>query len=229
VNFEVISVKKVFKIVMVVFVFLLGVFMLLKTIAAFQMTRYLEDKYHQEFVVDKKRYDFIEGKFYIEVHPKNDPSISFLTEEGYADFKFVDYYLEELWVKQLERDYSPLIEKYFPDFDSFNASPVYGTGMEQVSSGDIPHYKDARPPLSLVIRFDKKVEEEINEEFFQKVFLLVQKIQKDQTPIELSFLFKSEEEKDGKKPDLPFFFISSDQMRSIKTMEDLMPLFNSFR
>ncbi|MEW9052519.1 MAG: hypothetical protein AB2392_15265 [Neobacillus sp.] len=221
--------KKVFKIVMLFFVLLLGVFMLLKTIASFQMTRYLEDKYDQEFVVDKKRYDFINGKFYIVVHPKIDPSLSFRTMDGYGDFKYVDYYLEELWVKQVEKDYSPFITKYFPDFKRFNAKTVYGTGMEQVSSGDIPNYKDARPTLSLVIRFDQEADERINEEFYQKVFLLVQKIQKDQSKIELSFLFKSEEEKDGQKPDLPFFTISPVQMKSIKSIEDVMLIFRSIR
>jgi len=81
------------------------------------MERYLEEKYRQEFVVEKPKYTHggfgVDGIWVATAHPKNDPSLVF-DMDGVKDLsKIYDQYIAALWSKEQTQRIQPEVEKIY--------------------------------------------------------------------------------------------------------------------
>ncbi len=112
-----------------------------------EIVRYLENKYDQEFVVDREvKYNYELGEFSLIAHPKGNKRVTFV---GYKSKNrgFFDTYPVALWSKQSEDEIKPLIDQLYPARERWEFTSDVGTNeslYEDLDNKNLPDYQEIR-------------------------------------------------------------------------------------
>ncbi|MFE8699509.1 hypothetical protein ACFYKX_02605 [Cytobacillus sp. FJAT-54145] len=186
-----------------------------------EILHYLENKYNEEFVIDKRFYNFKDSSYNIKVHPKNNPSVQFNAGEGYGEYHFVDYYAEALWEKQATEDFKSIIEKHFPEKQHFRANAVYGDGMDLVKRPPIPHYSKTKAFIMLGINIPTNFSK--SEGDFKKMLAVVKSMQEVGGNIELFISYGPEDD----SKNMTYATFTPEEVKKIKSIEDIKRYYNN--
>ena len=184
-----------------------------------EILKHIEEKYDETFVIEERIYNFKDGHYGIIVHPESDKSLSFIAEQGYGNYEFVDYYAEKVWEQQVKQEYEELVKELFPDSTELDAMSVMGIGVEIVKDGKVPNYKEVNETFSLTVRFNKEFDED--EKRYENAYKLIQKIQQEEGKMELSLIFEEKEEEQGKPQLEGYLNFTEAEMKIIKSIEDV--------
>ncbi|MGM7636078.1 hypothetical protein [Bacillus sp. Hm123] len=156
-----------------------------------ELKQYLEEKYDEKFVLNQAYYNFKNGRYWGEFSPENDQSLEFYAEQGYADYKYVDAYPEEIWVREFQGEIEPIARRIFPDLDGVGTGYVTES-IDIVKGPAVPTYRQVNASVSASVSFSRKFQG--SEQEWQNILELVQEVQKRSNKADISFHY--DEEKD---------------------------------
>ena len=180
----------------------------------------LEEKYDEDFTLVTSSYYWKTGTYGGVYQPEKNKNIQFTAEE-YQTGNFSDYYPEEIWLFEMEKELIPKAKEIFSDYDKVEASTVWGIGSDEVKEGSIPSYKDISngEALQIIIRAKvpySKVNKEVVEE---QIFTLVQFLKEKSNTVGIMVGFANPEEKANKKDG--FYNISGKNILDISDVSDI--------
>jgi len=77
---------------------------------------YLEEKYNNDFVIEKISFDILHGgTYHAYAHAKDNPSVTFYVGQNPSTKETEDSYHYGNWEKQANEQLGPIVEKLFPD------------------------------------------------------------------------------------------------------------------
>lgn len=160
-----------------------------------ELLNQLEEKYDEKFTLVKSSYYWKFGTYGGVYQPEENKHIQF-TAEKHQTGSFSDYYPEELWLDEMEKELIPTAKEIFADYDQVQASTVWGIGNDEVKDGKIPTYKDISngDALQIVIRKKVAYSDIDKEEVEQKIFTLVQFLKEKSNTVGLMVAFDDPEE-----------------------------------
>ena len=184
----------------------------------------LEEKYDEKFTLVKSSYYWKFGTYGGVYQSEENKHIQF-TAEKHQTGSFSDYYPEELWLDEIEKELIPTAKEIFADYNQVQASTVWGIGSDEVKDGKIPTYKDISNGDALQIIIRKKVDySDINkEEVEQKIFALAQFLKEKSNTVGIMVAFDSPEEVANKEDG--FYNIAGENIRDISNVSDIKKYF----
>ena len=185
----------------------------------------LEEKYDEKFTLVKSSYYWKFGTYGGVYQPEKNKNIQF-TAEKYQTGNYSDYYPEEIWLYEMDKELIPKAKEIFSDYDQVQASTVWGIGSDEVKDGEIPTYKDISSGDAFQIIIRKKVDySDVNkEEVEQKIFTLVQFLKEKSNTVGIMVAFDSPEEVAANKED-GFYNIAGENIRDINNVSDIKKYF----
>lgn len=184
----------------------------------------LEEKYDEKFILVESSYNWKFGTYGGVYQPEINKNIQF-TAEKYRSGNFSDYYPEEIWLYEMEKELIPKAKEIFFDYDQVEASTVWGIGSEEVKGGSIPTYKDISTgdALQISIRANVAYSDVNKEEVEQKIFNLVQFLKGKSNTVGVFVAFDSPEEATNKEAG--FYNIAGENIRDISNVSDINKYF----
>ncbi|WP_042348327.1 YfjL-like protein [Bacillus massiliigorillae] len=184
----------------------------------------LEEKYDEKFTLVKSSYYWKVGTYGGVYQPEKNKNIHF-TAEKYHTGNFSDYYPEEIWLYDMEKELIPKAKEIFSDYDQVEASTVWGIGSDEAKEGRIPTYKDISNGDALQIIIRAKVDyTDVNKEVVeQKIFTLVQFLKEKSNTVGLMVAFDSPKEAANKEDG--FYNIAGQNIRDINNVSDINKYF----
>lgn len=184
----------------------------------------LEEKYDEKFILVKSTYYWKVGTYGGVYQPEKNKNIQF-TAEKYQTVNFSDYYPEEIWLYEMEKELIPKAKEIFFDYDQVEASTVWGIGSDEVKEGSIPTYKDISNDnaLQIIIRAKVAYSDVNREEVEQKIFTLVQFLKEKTNTVGLMVAFDSPEGAANKEDG--FYNIAGVNIRDISNVSDINKYF----
>ena len=189
-----------------------------------ELLNQLEEKYDEKFTLVKSSYYWKFGTYGGVYQPEENKHIQF-TVEKHKTGSFTDYYPEELWLYEMEKELIPTAKEIFADYDQVQASTVWGIGSDEVKDGKIPTYKDISNGDVLQIIIRKKVDYiDVNkEEVEQKIFTLVQFLKEKSNTVGIMVAFDSPKEEANNEDG--FYNIAGENIRDIRNVSDVSKYF----
>ena len=184
----------------------------------------LEEKYDEKFTLVKSSYNWKFGTYGGVYQSEKNKNIQF-TAEKYRSGNIGDYYPEEIWLYEMEKELIPKAKEIFSDYDQVSASTVWGIGDDEIKDGHIPSYKDISNQDALQIIVRKKVDySDVNlEDVEQKIFTLVQFLKEKSNTVGIMVAFDSPEEAKNKEDG--FYTIEGVNIRDISNISDIKKYF----
>ncbi|MED3554096.1 hypothetical protein [Cytobacillus praedii] len=179
----------------------------------------LEEKYDEKFTLVKSSYNWKFGTYGGVYQPEKHKNIQF-TAEKYQTGNFSDYYPEEIWLYEMEKELIPKAKEIFSDYDQVEASTVWGIGSDEVKEGSIPTYKDISKgdALQIIIRAKVAYTDVNKEEVEQQIFTLVQFLKEKSNTVGLMVAFDSPEAANNESG---FYNIAGQNLRDISNVSDI--------
>ncbi|USK57774.1 hypothetical protein LIS82_27775 (plasmid) [Cytobacillus solani] len=180
----------------------------------------LEEKYDEKFTLVKSSYNWKFGTYGGVYQPEKHKNIQF-TAEKYQTGNFSDYYPEEIWLYEMEKELIPKAKEIFSDYDQVEASTVWGIGSDEVKEGSIPTYKDISKgdALQIIIRAKVAYTDVNKEEVEQQIFTLVQFLKEKSNTVGLMVAFDSPEA--AANNESGFYNITGQNLRDISNVSDI--------
>ena len=184
----------------------------------------LEEKYDEKFTLVESSYYWKVGTYGGVYQPEKNKNIQF-TAEKYRTGDFSDYYPEETWLYEIEKELIPKAKEIFSDYDQVEASTVWGIGSDEVKEGSIPSYKDIsnKDALQIIIRGKADFTEVNKEEVEQQIFILVQFLKEKSNTVGIMVSFDNPEEAANKEDG--FYNISGQDIPDINNVSDIQKYF----
>ena len=185
----------------------------------------LEEKYDEKFTLVESFYEWKSGTYGGVYTSEKNKNVQF-TAEKYQTGNFSDYYPEEIWLYEIEKELIPKAKEIFFDYDQVEASTVWGIGRDEVKGGKIPNYKEISTgdALQISIRANVAYSDVNKEEVEQKIFTLVQFLKEKSNTVGLFVAFSSPDESTNKEAG--FYNIAGENIRDIRNVSDLEKYFN---
>ena len=180
----------------------------------------LEEKYDEKFTLVESSYYWKVGTYGGVYQPEKNKNIQF-TAEKYRTGDFSDYYPEETWLYEIEKELIPKAKEIFSDYDQVEASTVWGIGSDEVKEGSIPSYKDISngDALQIIIRGKADFKEVNKEEVEQQIFILVQFLKEKSNTVGIMVSFDNPEEAANKEDG--FYNIAGQDIPDINNVADI--------
>ena len=180
----------------------------------------LEEKYDEKFTLVESSYYWKVGTYGGVYQPEKNKNIQF-TAEKYRTGDFSDYYPEETWLYEIEKELIPKAKEIFSDYDQVEASTVWGIGSDEVKEGSIPSYKDIsnKDALQIIIRGKADFTEVNKEEVEQQIFILVQFLKEKSNTVGIMVSFDNPEEAANKEDG--FYNIAGQDIPDINNVADI--------
>ena len=180
----------------------------------------LEEKYDEKFTLVESSYYWKVGTYGGVYQPEKNKNIQF-TAEKYRTGDFSDYYPEETWLYEIEKELIPKAKEIFSDYDQVEASTVWGIGSDEVKEGSIPSYKDISngDALQIIIRGKADFKEVNKEEVEQQIFILVQFLKEKSNTVGIMVSFDNPEEAANKEDG--FYNIAGQDIPDINNVADM--------
>ena len=180
----------------------------------------LEEKYDEKFTLVESSYYWKVGTYGGVYQPEKNKNIQF-TAEKYRTGDFSDYYPEETWLYEIEKELIPKAKEIFSDYDQVEASTVWGIGSDEVKEGSIPSYKDISngDALQIIIRGKADFKEVNKEEVEQQIFILVQFLKEKSNTVGIMVSFDNPEEAANKEDG--FYNIAGQDIPDINNVSDI--------
>ena len=180
----------------------------------------LEEKYDEKFTLVESSYYWKVGTYGGVYQPEKNKNIQF-TAEKYRTGDFSDYYPEETWLYEIEKELIPKAKEIFSDYDQVEASTVWGIGSDEVKEGSIPSYKDIsnKDALQIIIRGKADFTEVNKEEVEQQIFILVQFLKEKSNTVGIMVSFDTPEEAANKEDG--FYNIAGQDIPDINNVSDI--------
>ena len=190
-----------------------------------ELLNILEEKYDEKFILVKSSYNWKFGTYGGVYQPEKNKNIQF-TAEKYQTGNYSDYYPEEIWLYEMDKELIPKAKEIFSDYDQVQASTVWGIGSDEVKDGEIPTYKDISSGDAFQKIKKKKVDySDVNkEEVEQKIFTLVQFLKEKSNTVGIMVAFDSPEEVAANKEE-GFYNIAGENIRDISNVSDIKKYF----
>ena len=184
----------------------------------------LEEKYDEKFTLVESSYYWKVGTYGGVYQPEKNKNIQF-TAEKYRTGDFSDYYPEETWLYEIEKELIPKAKEIFSDYDQVEASTVWGIGSDEVKEGSIPSYKDISngDALQIIIRGKADFKEVNKEEVEQQIFILVQFLKEKSNTVGIMVSFDNPEEAANKEDG--FYNIAGQDIPDINNVSDIQKYF----
>lgn len=148
---------------------------------------YLEEKYHEEFVIDRISFDALsDGTYHAYAYPMSEPELEFYIGQLRGTKEISDSYMTAVWDKQAENELTPLLTSLFPDRTShlLQVYPEPGSDSFKIE-GDFPHFKD-HVPIHLYLSLEHiYITDENKRSEFERVYSLLSSIQDQEIRIDL--------------------------------------------
>ncbi|UNC92146.1 hypothetical protein [Candidatus Contubernalis alkaliaceticus] len=108
---------------------------------------YFQEKYQEELVIERTVYYIPHGIYSARGYSQNYPKAVFNIGQDYKTKDLVDGYVEAVWNYNAKNDFSPIIEKVYPDRRNYIVELRFKSeGMAEwnrlVEMRDIPDYKE---------------------------------------------------------------------------------------
>lgn len=224
---------KIFLLVIAIILFGIGAFFYIgfaglpwkKISVGNETLKYLENKYGEEFKIEDRFFNFKDGSYNIAVHPVTDPSLSFHAGEGWGEYKYFDYYAEEIWTKQAEEDYKEIVHKIFPDLRHYRVSTVYGEGIEKVKKAPIPDYIESNAYIDVAVNLPFRFSESDAE--FQRMYTLIQYVQKKGGNVNIFIAYEPRDNDTKDTKSTTYITLSNSEIKKIKTIDDIKKYYNN--
>ena len=180
----------------------------------------LEEKYDEKFTLVESSYYWKVGTYGGVYQPEKNKNIQF-TAEKYRTGDFSDYYPEETWLYEIEKELIPKAKEIFSDYDQVEASTVWGIGSDEVKEGSIPSYKDISngDALQIIIRGKADFTEVKKKEVEQQIFTLVQFLKEKSNTVGIMVSFDNPEEAANKEDG--FYNIAGQDIPDINNVADI--------
>ena len=184
----------------------------------------LEEKYDEKFTLVEASYYWKVGTYGGVYQPEKNKNIQFAAEK-YKTGVFSDYYPEETWLYEMEKELIPKAKEIFSGYDQVEASTVWGIGSDEVKEGSIPSYKDIsnKDALQIIIRAEVAYTEVNKEKVEQQIFTLVQFLKEKANTVGLMVSFDSPEEAANKEDG--FYNIAGQNIPNINNVSDIKKYF----
>ena len=184
----------------------------------------LEEKYDEKFTLVESSYYWKVGTYGGVYQPEKNKNIQF-TAEKYQTGVFSDYYPEETWLYEMEKELIPKAKEIFSDYDQVEASTVWGIGSDEVKEGSMPSYKDISngDALQIIIRGKADFKEVNKEEVEQQIFILVQFLKEKSNTVGIMVSFDTPEEAANKEDG--FYNIAGQDIPDINNVSDIQKYF----
>lgn len=156
-----------------------------------KLESYLEKKYEQDFILKESFYNFKDGSYGAWFYPEANPKLEFHAEEGFAEYTYVDNYPEILWARQLKEAVKPIAKDIYPAA-SVDTNYVTYESLDIVKGPEIPRFDETEAMLGVRIEIGIPFSE--NDEQWQRLANLVEKIQALSPTIDSSFDFINKKE-----------------------------------
>ncbi|MBM7703943.1 hypothetical protein [Metabacillus iocasae] len=174
---------------------------------AAEVKAYLEARHHMDFVLVEPLYNWKFGSYGGQFYPKKHPSIVFYAEKmqnGYVASSFV----EEWWMKEAEKELTPLMKEKLGKGATISVLPVHGIDEDLNISYPIPSYKEVKSSLSVVITLNEKWK---NDKERKQQMMKIVKLNQARNIEDTTFVFEDD--------DKTQYTISFYGAKSIKTIE----------
>lgn len=79
-----------------------------------EFTLYLEDKYHQDPVIEKMHYSLLQKSYKGTVHFKKSPDVHFTVKPNSLTGFIEDNYVKQIPVSEVKKDLLPILNRVFP-------------------------------------------------------------------------------------------------------------------
>ena len=180
----------------------------------------LEENYVETLTLVEASYYWKVGTYGGVYQPEKNKNIQF-TAEKYRTGDFSDYYPEETWLYEIEKELIPKAKEIFSDYDQVEASTVWGIGSDEVKEGSIPSYKDIsnKDALQIIIRGKADFTEVNKEEVEQQIFILVQFLKEKSNTVGIMVSFDNPEEAANKEDG--FYNIAGQDIPDINNVADI--------
>ncbi|SEN62955.1 hypothetical protein [Lihuaxuella thermophila] len=147
--------------------------------------KYLENKYHEEFVVEKPNYIPAIDKYGMYAYPKNDPDIVFGVTKLGSD-PFLDTYLESVWDRDSKEELESVLPTFFDHLWNFSTSISVKDRIEtEIAGKKIPSYRELRKAHpdqitnTMTIYLIKNVTDQNQDEELEKVLKFINYCEKN--------------------------------------------------
>lgn len=189
-----------------------------------ELLNHLEEKYDEKFTLVKSSYSWKVGTYGGVYQPEKNKNIQFAAEK-YKTGNFSDYYPEEIWLYEMEKELIPKAKEIFSDYDQVVASTVWGIGSDEVKDGSIPNYKDISngDALQIIIRAKIAYSDVNKEEVENKIFTLVQFLKENSNTVGILVAFDGPEEVENNEDG--FYNIAGVNIRDIRNVSDINKYF----
>lgn len=178
---------------------------------------HIEQKYDQAFVITERRYNFKDGSYGVEVHPKDKSNIVFYSYQRNGDQEFIDNYPEVVWEEQANIDFAHIIKKMFPENRRFSLSFVQGESEGVVKGPEIPHYTKTSSTLMIHINMAKDFGHTDAE--YEQILKLIQLVKHKTNHFDLFMSYEKNENQDAVHN--VYISINKDEISNIHTIEDV--------
>ncbi|GAA0489584.1 hypothetical protein GCM10008986_14290 [Salinibacillus aidingensis] len=171
---------------------------------------YLEERYHQDFVIDEISYDFLHGgTYHAYAFSETNPEVTFHVGQNSKSAEIDDAYHYELWRYQARNEVTPIIEKTFPDRLNHAVEVRDSLYPDATQKSEVPNYKNM-VTLEIGIAKDHTKITENKEAELEKAFKLIEELnEKDLNMDHFSISYKSKT-----------LQLSGTEMKSIKKHND---------
>ncbi|WP_124726887.1 hypothetical protein [Staphylospora marina] len=206
-----------------------------------EVEQYLEKKYGKKFVAEHVSYmPFVES-YAIRVHPVDDPELKVGVIDRGTEEGFDDTYREEIWDRQFQKEFMPVLNKHFPDTwrkeISFSANPQKS---DLLTGPEIPYYKEIlnEDPNFFILHLNLNLYATTPpEEQLSRIWNLFKELEEmGVTRLSVSFEYYKESVKTLDKIDINSvkhlsyaFFLGENDVKSLRTAEDLQKYLKTYR
>lgn len=193
-----------------------------KSAVSRELLHHLEEKYDEKFTLVESSYNWKMGTYGGVYQPENNKNIQFTAEKYQTDI-IGDYYPEETWLNEIEKELIPTAREIFSDYEQVEASIVWGIGDDEVKDGHIPSYKDIsnRDALQIIMRKKAYYTAVDQEEVEQQIFALVQFLKEKSNTVGIMVAFDAPDEKASLGEKDGFYNIAGKDLPDISTISDI--------
>ncbi|GIN89429.1 hypothetical protein J22TS1_04800 [Siminovitchia terrae] len=156
-----------------------------------KLESYLEEKYEQDFILKESFYNFKDGSYGAWFYPEANPKLEFHAVEGFGEYTYVDNYPEILWARQLKEAVKPIVKDIY-SAASVDTNFVTYESLDIVKGPEIPRFDETEAMLGVHIEIGMSFSE--NDEQWQQLATLIEKIQALSPAIDSSFDFINKKE-----------------------------------
>ena len=196
-----------------------------------ELEKHVENKYNINVEVVDKYYNFKDGSYGAMFKVHGDQREFTFNSHKVSNGEYWDYYVEELWKSQLNKESYPIIKRSFESLpiESYDYFFIYGIADElQIESNDIPNYKKVNSKLDLVLRLQDYWSEETKKKGINETYMLIQELKKkDIDNIGLAIYYKEGSDEQEKEHFYGISFEAGD-LKMVHTKEDIEKYFIEF-